>query len=1785
MGGRCGILLGVVVLLGLGCAPVAWAQAANSLVSINSAGTDSGNGTSGQVSIFADIYMTASADGRFVVFESTASDLVANDTNGAVTDVFLRDRMTGTTTLVSINSAGTGSGNVHSFDPVISANGRFVAFLSQATDLVTLTDLNPIDVFVRDTCFGAVACTPSTQLVSINSAGTAAGNAESGGASTSERLQVSADGTRIVFVSGATDLVAGFVDGNGAGGNDVFLRDLSLATTTLVSVNSAGTASGDGGSFLASLSTDGNRVALASLATDLATTTDTNSALDVFVRDLAMSATTLVSINAAGTATGNGSSSGPVISANGNRVVFVSGATDLVSGLTDSNGLSDVFVRDLSAGTTTLVSINSAGTGAGNSESSVPSLSDDGSRIAFASLATDLHPLDTGVTSDVYLRNLPNATTTLISINSAGTAGAGSSFTAEIGGFGISGDGSRVVFSSSASGLVATPATTTTNIYVRDTLAGSTTLASISDNGMADGDSVSFSPLISTDGSLIAYSSVASNLVTTDTNAVTDVFAFPLALPEISISDATITEGNAGTSVATFTVTLSAASASTVTVDFITNAVSATSGTDFVAGSGTVTFVPTDISEPVTVTINGDASVEANETFTVDLSNPSNATLLDAQGVGTILNDDGLTISINDVTVTEGNAGTVVATFTASLSATSVSTVTVDFMTLGVTATAGTDFVTGSGTVTFMPSDVSEPVTVTVNGDTVDEPNETFVVNLSNASGATILDGQGVGTIADDDALPLGTTTSSLVSVNLGETDSGNDSSGMLTAGLRHETNTSADGRFVAFVSQATDLTSIADTNSVNDVFVRDRLLGTTTLVSVNLAGTDTGNSASTQPFISPDGTKVAFVSDASDLTAVSDVNGVLDVFVRDLVAGTTTLVSIRHSSFGAPQAGSTTSNLSNCSSGFPDRTGYRVWSDDGSKLLFFSFATNLTTVVGISGCNIYMRDLTLGATTFVNADTGGGPSNGTVDDGLFLSGDGTKAAFHSNSTDLVSGITDSLFAGNDIFVRDLMAGTTQIITVDTSGTTAVGNVLADNCFLSSFSADGNLVVFTCQAAATEMIAGITDFNGSGAAGKDVFVHNLTTSVTSLVSRNSAGTGTGNDLSEDGIISPDGSRIAFRSQATDLVAGITDGNGFDDLMLRDLSAGTTSYATINSAGTAACTGPFFANSSNHWAIFSDDGSRLAFQSGCTNLVSIPTVSTVGQVYTRDLPAGPTVLQSINAAGTNGGNASADIPFISGDGGTVVFVTVANNLGTTDTNATFDVYAKPLVAPTISINDVTVTETNAGTTIATFTVSLSAASLATVTVNFLTADNTATLADSDYVTNTGTVTFIPGDTSETVTVTINGDTNLEPNETFFVNLSMAANGILGDLQGVGTISNDDGATISIDDVSVTEGNAGTVNATFTVSLSAASASTVTVDFMTNGVTATSGTDFAPGTGTVTFVPTDVSEPVTIVVNGDTLDELNETFTVDLSNPMNATILDSQGLGTITDDDPVPTLSISDVTVVEGNSGTSNASFTVSLSAASGLPVSVDFTTLDGSAAQPGDYTLTTGTLMIPPMTATAPILVPIVGDTSMEPDETFTVSLSLPLNATIADGSGTGTITDDDSQDFTLTTVECCFECVAGFSASFNLTITPTLDPVTSPVSLSCSGLPPLSTCTFTPSSVTPGSSPATTVMVVQTTGPAGSPSASLRPSSPAYAAWLGGAGMGLAAMLLMGRGGRRRKLRAGLGATLALAAFSLAGMSCAFSGPRTPAGTYSITVTATGASFTRNLQVTLIVRD
>jgi len=334
--------------------------------------------------------------------------------------------------------------------------------------------------------------------------------------------------------------------------------------------------------------------------------------------------------------------------------------------------------------------------------------------------------------------------------------------------------------------------------------------------------------------------------------------------------------------------------------------------------------------------------------------------------------------------------------------------------------------------------------------------------------------------------------------------------------------------------------------------------------------------------------------------------------------------------------------------------------------------------------------------------------------------------------------------------------------------------------------------------------------------------------------------------------------------------------------------------------------------------------------------------------------------------------------------------------------------------TLSINDVAQDEGDSGTTDFVFTVTLSSSSSQEVRVDYATADGTATAGD-DYVATSGTLVFAAGEVSKTITVQVNGDEAVESDETFFVNLSNPVNATISDDQGQGTIQNDDvELTLSINDVAQDEGNSGTTDFVFTVTLSSSSSQEVRVDYATADGTATAGDDYVATSGTLVFAAGEVSKTITVQVNGDEDVESDETFFVNLSNPVNATISDDQGQGTIQNDDVEKSLSIDDVAQDEGNSGTTDFVFTVTLSASSSQEVRVDYATADGSATAGDDYVATSGTLVFAAGEVSKTITVQVNGDEDVESDETFFVNLSNPVNATISDDQGQGTIQNDDA---------------------------------------------------------------------------------------------------------------------------------------------------------------------------
>jgi hypothetical protein len=227
--------------------------------------------------------------------------------------------------------------------------------------------------------------------------------------------------------------------------------------------------------------------------------------------------------------------------------------------------------------------------------------------------------------------------------------------------------------------------------------------------------------------------------------------------PTLSAGDCQVVEGNGGTAACDFEISLSGPATQMVFLDYATSDGSATvADGDYVAAAGNVSFSPGDTSETVTVTVNGDVAPEAFETFSLDLSNAFNATILDGQGTGTIQNDDAPVVSIGDCSAIEGDAGTTPCALPVTLDVPTVDPVSVSYATADFTAVAGFDYALAFGTLTFAPGTFARTVTVSVQGETVPEPDERFLVELGAPSGATLGDASGTGTIVDDDGLTSG---------------------------------------------------------------------------------------------------------------------------------------------------------------------------------------------------------------------------------------------------------------------------------------------------------------------------------------------------------------------------------------------------------------------------------------------------------------------------------------------------------------------------------------------------------------------------------------------------------------------------------------------------------------------------------------------------------------------------------------------------------------------------------------------------------------------------------------------------------------------------------------------------------------------------------------------------------------------------------------------------------------------------------------------------------------------
>jgi len=420
------------------CAAALGQEPTTHRVSVDSAGAQS-NAGSGVIDM--------SSCGRFVAFQSSADNLVEGDTNGNP-DVFVHDKLTGETTLVSISTDGE-QGNSASWDCSISAHGRFVVFESGADNLVEGDTNGSDDIFMHDRNLGL------TTLISVNSSGVQ-------GDSYSWDPKISGNGQFVVFGSGATNLV----DGDTNDEQDIFVHDRSTDLTTRVSVSSFG-GQADESSREATISDDGRIVGFESQASNLVAL-DTNDETDVFVHDRQTGETIRVSVSSDGEQ-GFERCDQPSISGDGRFVIFWSRSSNLVAG--DTNDESDIFVHDLQTGETTRVSVSSDGTEA-NARSLDPSITDDGRYLTFSCEGSNLVDVAVGDFFNSYLHDRETGETVLIGVGMDGVAPNALTDDGV-----ISGDGSFVAFESYGTNLVEGDTNDEGDVFTRGPLIGEPRLA------------------------------------------------------------------------------------------------------------------------------------------------------------------------------------------------------------------------------------------------------------------------------------------------------------------------------------------------------------------------------------------------------------------------------------------------------------------------------------------------------------------------------------------------------------------------------------------------------------------------------------------------------------------------------------------------------------------------------------------------------------------------------------------------------------------------------------------------------------------------------------------------------------------------------------------------------------------------------------------------------------------------------------------------------------------------------------------------------------------------------------------------------------------------------------------------------------------------------------------------------------------------------------------------------------------------------------------------------------
>ena len=1152
-------------------------------------------------------------------------------------------------------------------------------------------------------------------------------------------------------------------------------------------------------------------------------------------------------------------------------------------------------------------------------------------------------------------------------------------------------------------------------------------------------------------GATMLSSSSAGYVAGNVSNIIMVADASPLPIISLSPFYPSITEGNAGTSNLTMTATLSAAASSAVSVNYATSDSfgsydsKATAGSDYVSANGILTFAPGETSKSFDIAVNGDTVYESNERFFVELSSASGAmftgNLSYIPTTVTIMDDDAsllpvISLSPSNPSITEGSEGTSNLTLTATLSASASSVVTVNYSTDDYNAQAGSDYVAANSVLAFAPGETSKTIEIAVNGDTLYEGNEFFGFTLSSASGAVFADHASsistTATITNDDALPpaisLSPSNPSIIEGNVGTSNltmtatlSAAASSAVTVNYATYDGNATAGSDYVA----ANGILTFApgETSKTFDIAVNGDTVyenNESFIVALPSASGANFNSFATGihtiATITNDDAPLAIIGLSPSNPSITEGN-----------AGTSNLTMTATLSSAA--SSEVTVNYATYDPYY--YYGATAGSDYVAASGVLTFApgeTSKTFDITVNGDTVYENNESFGITL---SSTSGAIFDNfatSISSYVTITNDDAQPPVISLSPSNPSIIEGNSGTSNLTLTATLSAAASSAVTVNyttydsKNGATAGSDYVAANGVLTfapgETSKSFDIAVNGDTVYESNEGVGITLSSASGA----VFADNssyLTTTVT---------------ITNDDALPPVISLSPSNPIITEGYSGTSNLTLTATLSAPASSAVTVNYATYDSKNGATAGSDYVAANG-----------VLTFAPGETSKTFDIAVN------------GDTVYEN---------NESFGITLSSASG--AIFNNFAPSISTTATIMDNDVSLLPIIslAPLYP----SITEGNAGTINLTLTASLSAASSSAVTVNYASKDGGAT-AGSDYVAANGILTFAPGETSKTFDIAVNGDTVYENNESFSITLSSASGAVFADHAS----SSSTWATIMDDDVSplpvislspsypsITEGNAGTSNLTMTATLSAAASSAVTVNYASKDGSATAGSDYVSANGILTFAPGETSKTFDIAVNGDTVYENNESFSVTLSSASGAIFnnfaTSISTTATIMDDDvsPLPIISLSPSypSITEGNAGTSNLTMTATLSAAASSAVTVNYATNDsygsyGSKATAGsDYVAANGVLTFAPGETSKTFDIAVKGDTVYESNEGVGITLSSASGAVFADRassiSATATITNDDALPPVISLSPSYPSITEGNAGTSNLTMTANL---------------------------------------------------------------------------------------------------------------------------------------------